>query len=219
MNIFSQIELDIYFYDECDNKIKKIDFHLLDSNFEEIGYDEFYNLVNYDVTKPTVDSLGIYHLNATLEIDNGNLGALVLGEIDIKSYKKYTDTINIPRIRFVTPTYIHATEWDYYNCSKLCDGYEIDFYGNGEIRLEGYFNNGKPYEITEYREDGTLDSKEFFDVGNLRRKRIEYYDANGELYEYEVSEFIKNVKLTTYTYDSYGSLIEENVQKYNHKKN
>ena len=50
-----------------------------------------------------------------------------------------------------------------YQCGdKLCDGLEIDYHYNGNIRMIGTFKNGQPIDtLKEYYEDGKLKSIEY----------------------------------------------------------
>jgi hypothetical protein len=54
-------------------------------------------------------------------------------------------------------------------CDKKCDGYHIDYYTNGNKRMEGQFRKGKAIKnITYYKIDGTISS-------------ISYYNRRGNL--------------------------------------
>ena len=199
-NVFSQVEFDIYFFDECKNEIKRIEFELIDSKFKLV-----------ELKKNTIDSIGVYTLVTKLYIKNGDYGASINETLDIKKLGKYSDTINIPKIRFVTSNALHSTEWDYYKCSKLCNGIETDFYPNGNKRLEGSFMNGKPIEIKEFNRDGKLITQIFYEKYSLRYKRVNYFDEDGEIIEYKI---YKNKKRKTIvkTFNNKGQLIEREIE-------
>ena len=200
---FSQTELDIYFFDECKNEIKKLEFELIDSDFK---------LVELDYKKPIIDSLGVYFLTTKLDLKNGDFGADVSKLIDIKKFGKYTDTINISKIRFVTSNAIHSSYWNYFNCSRLTNGNEIDYYPNGNKRLSGKFKEGKPIQIKEYNQQGKLQTQIFYENFTLKYKRVNYFNNKEELIEYEI---YKNKKRKTIvrTFDKKGKLISKEIDK------
>lgn len=199
-NISAQVELDIYFFDECKKEIKKIEFELIAPNSKLM-----------EIKNNTIDSIGIYILATKLDVKNGNYGASIFETLNIKEFGKYSDTINVPKIRFVTPNALHSTEWNYYKCSKLCNGIETDFYPNGNKRLEGNFKNGKPSEIKEFNRNGKLETQTFYENYSLKYKRVNYFNESGELIEYEI---YKNKKRKTIikTYDKNGKLIEREIE-------
>lgn len=97
-----------------------------------------------------------------------------------------TDTIKIPKILFGGGNELHSQSWTYLNCNKICEGKETDYYFNGNKRLEGIFENGKPSEIKFFRENGTLESQEIYKLGTLNKTRVNYFDEKGILTEYEI---------------------------------
>lgn len=96
------------------------------------------------------------------------------------------DTIKIPKIMFAGGSELHSQRWTYLNCDKICEGKETDYYSNGNKRLEGIFENGKPSEIKFFRENGTLESQEIYKLGTLNKTRVYYFDQKGILTEYEI---------------------------------
>jgi antitoxin component YwqK of YwqJK toxin-antitoxin module len=199
-NVFSQVEFDIYFFDECKNKIKKIEFELIDSKFKLV-----------ELKNNKIDSIGIYTLATKLGIKNGDYGASIFETLNIKEFGKYSDTINVPKLRFVTSNALHSNEWNYYKCSKLCNGNEVDFYPNGNKRLEGKFKNGKPSEIKEFNENGKLVTQTFYENYTLKYKRINYFSEKSELIEYEIYKN-KRKKTIIKTFDKNGKLIDKEIE-------
>jgi antitoxin component YwqK of YwqJK toxin-antitoxin module len=201
-NVLSQVEFDIYFFDECKNEIKKIGFELIDSEF---------NLVELKNNK--IDSIGIFTLATKLDIKNGDYGASVYKTLNIKEFGKYSDTINVSKIRFVTSNALHDSYWKYYNCSKLCNGIETDFYPNGNMRLQGSFINGKPKEIKKFRKNGTLETQEFYEIGYLKYRQINYFDSSGKLFEYEIYKNKKRKNIIK-TYNEKGKLVKREIERF-----
>jgi antitoxin component YwqK of YwqJK toxin-antitoxin module len=199
-NVFSQVEFDIYFFDECKKKIKKIEFELIDSKFKLV-----------ELKNNKIDSIGIYTLATKLGIKNGDYGASIFETLSIKEFGKYSDTINVPKLRFVTSNALHSSKWNYYKCSKLCNGNEVDFYPNGNKRLEGKFKNGKPSEIKEFNENGKLLTQTFYENYTLKYKRINYFNEKSELIEYEIYKN-KRKKTIIKTFDKNGKLTDKEIE-------
>jgi len=175
--------LNLVFYDNCSNQIIEPEFEVL-----------YVSDLNYDL-------LTVYK-----EIDNWVLQYST-------TLKTKNDTIRIPKILFAGGNELHSKRWTYLNCEKVCNGKETDFYENGNKRTEGTYSNGKPIEIKEYRDNGILRAQYFYENLTLKYKRIDYYDENGNLEEYEI---YKNKKRRTIikTFDKNGNLKNKETEKY-----
>jgi hypothetical protein len=70
----------------------------------------------------------------------------------------YSIQLELPRImRKRTQELHYPTDLGFYNCDKVCDGLQQDFYANGKMRMEGEFKNGIPVkEIKKYNQSGDL---------------------------------------------------------------
>ncbi len=202
--IHSQIDVELYFFDECNNKIEKLNFELfnLDNEKEYISS-------NF---KTSVDTIGNYFISSSL-ID-GDYRISINAPVKINNSEKFIDTISIPKIRFVTGSELHSKYWNYYNCNVLCDGNVIDYYTNGNKRLEGVFKNGKPLEITNYSEEkGIIEFKDTYEFGKSKVIKMEYFDENGNLFEYQKIKWKKGKK-TIKTFNSKHKLIRTEYEKY-----
>jgi antitoxin component YwqK of YwqJK toxin-antitoxin module len=124
-----------------------------------------------------------------------------------------TDTIKIPKILFSGGNELHSQRWTYLNCNKICEGKETDYYFNGNKRLEGIFENGKPSEIKFFRENGTLESQEIYKLGTLNKTRVNYFDEKGILTEYEIHKNRKK-KTIIRTFDKNHKQINKEVRHY-----
>lgn len=123
------------------------------------------------------------------------------------------DTIKIPKILFGGGNELHSQRWTYLNCNEICEGKETDYYSNGNKRLEGIFENGKPSEIKFFRENGTLESQEIYKLGTLNKTRVNYFDENGILTEYEIHKNRKK-KTVIRTFDKNRKQINKEVRHY-----
>ena len=159
-----------------------------------------------------VNSPGSYILDATY-IWGDNMYGSVFHTINIKKSESFIDTLRIPRIKFTWDGVLHSQYWNYFDCEQLCNGVHSDTYPNGSKRMEGRFENGKPSYITSFRIDGTKEMTEFYNLGKLEFERIEYFDRNGQLSEYEVHKN-KKLKTITITYSAEGEKLGKEVTKH-----
>jgi hypothetical protein len=188
--LYGQAEVELYFQNDCDNSIKKLEFELLnlnDSNetiVSKNGIAVLKNTGSYLLTSYYAWGNLVGSFNHTIQIED----------------KRLADTLNIPRIKFTTESALHSRYWNYFNCDKLCDGLEKDFYPNGQKRLEGEFKNGKPSRLTEYRSDGTKETEFWYVAGTTLYTRVDYFDEAGKLDEFDKYKNGKRKTIkTTYT--------------------
>ncbi|MBL7840940.1 MAG: hypothetical protein JNJ75_12405 [Cyclobacteriaceae bacterium] len=68
-----------------------------------------------------------------------------------------------------------AGDCGYSCCDQLCEGYNVDYFDNGNKRLEGYFKKGNPVgQLIFYHPDGRKKEIHHYDkAGNGRLKRKE----------------------------------------------
>ncbi len=188
MSVYSQNndfdKLIISFIDECSGSIIKPEYELMLT-----PVDKTKRILNYNIER------GDWISQNTITIDITNL----------------KDTVQIPKILFSTGSELHSNRWTYLNCDEVCSGKEIDYYKNGNKRLEGNFENGKPIDITIYYPKGNIETRTFFEKGTLKYTRIDYYDETGELLEYELYTN-KRKKTIIKTYDKYGEFIDEQTE-------
>ena len=127
--------------------------------------------------------------------------------------KTKADTIYIPKILFAGGNELHSQRWTYLNCEKVCHGIETDFYSNGNKRLEGKFENGKPKYIKYCRKDGIIENEELYKIGEFEPYRENEFDENGNLSEYKTREKFKR-KIVIKTFDKNDNLIDKEIQKF-----
>ena len=127
--------------------------------------------------------------------------------------KTNNDTIYVPKLLFAGGNELHSRRWTYLNCDKVCDGKESSFFANGNKRIEGEFENGKPTLINYYRKDGTLESKELYKTGEFQAYRTNVYDENEERSEYRIRQKYRK-KFVIKTYDKNDNLISKDVEKF-----
>jgi hypothetical protein len=197
-NLNAQTEVELVFWDSCENKILKTEYEVNNLNNDN----EFYSSKNSKVTLPK----GQYFISfGKLDGDLIKSSSQIL---EVKDSEKIHDTLVLPKILFTIGSELHSQNWNYYNCEKICDGHQIDFYSNGNLRLDGIFENGKPSQITEFREDGSKEVKYWFKTGYLFYIKIEYFDENGNLEEYEIHKNRKN-KIVKMIYDANGKFLRK----------
>ena len=69
-------------------------------------------------------------------------------------------------------TYSDIWKGKYYKCKELCRGHEIDYYKNGNKRLEGRFKKGWPRVLKYYGKNGDLLKTEKFDRHGTLTKTV-----------------------------------------------
>lgn len=195
-NLNAQTEVQLVFWDSCEGKIFKTEYEVNSLN----NPNEFYSSKDSKVILPNGQYLVSFG-----KLD-GNLIKSSSHGLEIEDSKKITDTLVLPKIVFTAESTQHSTYWNYYNCQKLCDGYQADFYPNRNLRLDGIFKNGKPSEITEYREDGSKETKYYYKIGFMDYFRLERFDKNGKLEEYESHKIIKG-KPKVKVYNAQGKFL------------
>lgn len=198
-------EVELYFKDGCSNTIRKIEFQIVDLTHQGDPIES----INSRVVLPFK---GSYLVSSSFS--KGKKISSFDITIEIKGAEPLVDTLSMPRIMFTTDSTILTNNWNYFYCDKLCDGQEIDFYPNGEKRVEGEFKLGKPIKLIEYRNDGTKERAIWYKVGYLQYERIEYFDKKGKLAAFATfrttgSETIKRV------YDAKGTLLDRQVVNQN----
>lgn len=187
-NLNAQTEVELVFWDSCENKILKTEYEVNSLN----NPNEFYSSEGSKVILPKG------HYIVSFGKLDGDLIKSSSQRLEIIDSKKITDTLVLPKIVFTlrgleiidaekstdtTESALHSTNWDYYNCEKLCNGYQTDFYPNGSLRLDRVFKKGKPSEITHYREDGSKETKYYYKIGDMDYFKVERFDHNGKLEE------------------------------------
>lgn len=184
--VFSQEQkiegLKLTFFDECTKEVIKPEFEI--EVFEELNY----SMINVYVKR----------------------GEWISQYSTILKTKK--DTIKIPRLLFSFDQALHSSDWGYFKCNTLCEGKVVDYYENGNKRLEGFFEKGKPKEVLEYKINGKLGTRYFYDFPKLSYTRVDYFNENEELKEYELNTNKKR-KTIIKVYNSDDELIRKEINK------
>lgn len=205
----NKIEVEYFFENQCESHINK----------DSISF-ELQNLVTLKSyysknLKVKIPSAGKYELFVT--INDKNMERSFEEIIEFKNVLKVKDTMSIPRILYVSEKLNDDFEHDdeiepkYYNCQKVCENYEVDYFKNGKIRFEGEFKNGKPIWNSEFQSDNSF-IKYYYDKLD-RWYKWEYYDQNGNLTEY-LKNIYKKKNWIQKTFNSKGQLIKKEVKIY-----
>ena len=204
----AQIEVEFHFKNLCQSKIIKdsISFELQNL----ITMESFYS----ENSKVIIPSTGKYELFVT--ISNGKYERSYEEKIEFKESKKVIDTLTIPKILFETEKDSETDYSKYFKCDKVCNGYEVDYFENGNKRIEGNFVNGNAIWETEFERDNSS-IKYYYDESN-RYTKWEYYDQNGNLTQYFINKY-KKKHFIQKTYDAKGKLIKSEVKIYYPLKN
>lgn len=202
-NVFGQIEVDLFFKNSCNDSVYTLEYSL----FDKLNRGEYINSSGGSVIVPAKST---YHLYVS-EMDGDFVHSF---DYDIIVNGNLTDTLLIPNIKFTTGAALHSKFWSYFNCNRVCNGTEIDYYTNGNKRIEGEFISGKPKTIVEYREDGTKQYESWYKPGRFDFDRLNKFDNSGKLKEYQIKKFKSIKKTITLTYDSNDKLLDREVTKH-----
>lgn len=98
-----------------------------------------------------------------------------------KEFKTYSDTLRLPTIQFCQELTTRVLFSGYCCCGILCEGKQVDYYSNGNKRIEGSFNKGKPIgKLNFYYSTGQLKLVEKYNKRGKLLKKIQY-DIKGNL--------------------------------------
>ena len=125
------------------------------------------------------------------------LSALMIAEkieVDIKKGKN-VDTLQIVKIEEYVRTFSHSLNSKtqkssksskpsnsirYHCCGETCEGNQIDYYNNGNKRIEGTFEKGLPKgKVTFYYPNGKVKEVRMYNEEGILEKEIKY-DTNGK---------------------------------------
>ncbi len=200
-------EVKLYFYNDCTNSVEMLDYNL-------IKFDSGNEVLSSVNSKVSIKSEGLYLVSAS--IIEGNRENRVNDTIYLQpSPKTYIDTLFIPKIRFTVNKNLLDKDWSFFNCDKICTGKEVDYHANGNQRLSGIFKDGKPIEVTYYRENGRKRLKKNYKLGQINYRRIEFFDLEGNLERYEICTE-KNSKIIIKVFDSEGMFLMKRIENNYH---
>ena len=212
--VFGQVQINLFSKDQCSGAIEKLEYILLDSNSncipDTLDFEEFRKFYSNQVAVPK----GVYGVSYGYEIDNTNSYSVRdYVFYDLSAVTVLNDTILIPKIRLGWSNALHSNKCYYFNCSRKCDGIEVDYYENGNRKLEGEFEKGIPKRISSYRKDGSLKLVELFRNNSFEPYKSLRYDKKNDLVTYEIRTIVRK-KTIIRTYNKHHKMI--NKQKFNY---
>lgn len=144
---FGQIKFCLYGYDPCSKTKRKIDFFGLKKNEADFN---------------TTDTTGVLMLKDTgtyiLSYVMDNIDSIELGKkYYINSIESISDTLRLVKIGLCIEPTSHPNFIGYCCCDQKCKGTQIDYYKNGNKRIEGFFREGVPIgKLKLYYPNGKL---------------------------------------------------------------
>lgn len=209
INCFSQIEIELAFFDQFQNKVKKLPFEIFDFNDGKIKVSKKYKVNTTFSGKIRVFPKGYpFYTGSENEI-----------VIEIPKTKKFTDTIVLNEVlsqRVLIQNFANSKRKTIYNAkgTRICDLEKID----GEVVKTTYFENTLVRKKEEHLDTGVSFNtvKIFYKNGVIKKEflternkeTVKFYDKNGTLSKYYID---KNVNYSTKRkiYDADGKLIEK----------
>ena len=162
--VFSQTKVKFAIVDSCSEKlVEEYDISML-------SLDEEMN--EYWISKDSIVNIknGIYLI--TVNIGEGDYFKTHSFTKEFELDSTYIVKRELPNImRKYTSGIHHQTDLGFYKCDKVCNGKLQDFYGNGNIRMEGEFRNGLPIkQIKKYNDKGELVEIEIYNRNGIYKK-------------------------------------------------
>lgn len=159
-----EITFRLFGYDQCTNSYEKIELITLEK-------DNQYFMAEDTTWEIKLKEPGLYLLHTDIG----------LVEYYLDEFKTYSDTINI---KYIYRCYTGTTRVSFTGfccCEEKCNGYQIDYYTNGNKRVEGYFKKGRPIgKLFFYYSDGVIMEKYIATRKGKIKKHIEY-DKDGNI--------------------------------------
>lgn len=142
VSIAQEIRFELFIRDNCNDTVQKVPFFSLQKNDGN-----FYPKNNDGIV--ILKEKGVYELS-TIFFDE-------VRRYTIEDFGIIKDTINMPKIKQCFEPTSNPSFVGYCCCCKKCEGKKIDYYANGNKRLEGCFKKGKPIgKLKMYYSDGSL---------------------------------------------------------------
>ena len=149
---------------------QKIQFKLygVNSCSDSVETITFYNLTNGN-NRFFPDEFGVCHLK-----DTGHYVAHTLSDsipYHISKWDLYVDTVILESLYECGSLHVF---YGYCYCGEKSEGYKIDYYYNGNKKVEGNFRKGRPIgRLTFYHIDGRIRKIEVYDKkGRFRRTKM-----------------------------------------------
>lgn len=167
-----KIEVVLYGFYPCSKQVRQL------SSF---------GLIKDGVTYSVTDSSGIlslkergkYALDYVLEdIDTTQLGRVYDFQMNQKIFR---DTLVLTSIQACLEPTSHPDFIGYCCCGEKCEGEQVEYYSNGNKRIEGCFKEGIPQGVLKiYYPNGELKQVDKYSKKGRLKKRILYDEAGKE---------------------------------------
>ncbi|MDP4270234.1 MAG: hypothetical protein Q8909_08915 [Bacteroidota bacterium] len=163
-NVFGQVSIRFLIKDLCDDSLKTINWEIIDKlgNHKKADKDGYFCLEKNDD----------YFVSSFYR--RGEYVRMLNFIYHVEGDRRLDSVITIPKIALFSESLI--SDELYINCNGPCNGICIDYYQNGQKRLEGNFSNGKPYGLLFfYAQNGALCKKEKYPKkAKCRKKQYAY---------------------------------------------
>lgn len=147
VNVKGQSKVNFYINDFCTNTIKPLDCVLQSPS--GIKYSNRDSLQGCFILKEE----GAYLMTSLYR--RGDFMHYIDTLIEIKNNSVINDTILLGKFYECSEWSLNPTKGGFCYCDKLCNGELIDYYENGNKKIEGLFLNGIPKgKLIYYRSDG-----------------------------------------------------------------
>lgn len=156
-------------------QIIKFELYLADNCTDTIGRIDFYTLMKDSVSYYPKNNDGITYLPDTGEYILSTIFDDEIIVYDIKNRESIIDTIESKTIQFCLEPTTRVAFSGYCCCGVPCEGKQVDYYHNGNKRIEGVFNRGKTTgKMIFYKRDGSIDYIEKYSKKGKFKKKTKY---------------------------------------------
>lgn len=180
LTVYSQqISYNLLLKNKCSNEIESSNSYSLEK--DGITYTAFDNsplvLPKKGIYKlSSIDTDEVYEIKIDKSINSDTLVKPMI-QIQIRngvSYKKNISNKELRKIKLYMAT-------RYFICEKECNGFQVDYYSNGNLRMSGTFENGISIGLLkEYYQNGKIKATYFYKK-NAQLKKLVKYDENGNI--------------------------------------
>jgi hypothetical protein len=152
-------------YNPCSKEVKKINFFGLKKSDKIFSVDDTSGILRLKDT-------GIYVLSYAVDmIDSSQLGK----KYHIRAIENYSDTLRLMSIYSCLEATSHPRFIGYCCCNEKCEGFQTDYYANGNKRIEGSFIRGKPIgKLIYYNRNGSINYVEKYNRKGKLKKKISH---------------------------------------------
>ncbi len=169
-------------FNPSDAQTIKFELYLFDQCTDTVGRVGFFTLMKGDSTYYPKNNSGIVYLPETGNYRLSTIYSDDLIDYHFTSLDSVVDTVNSAKVQLcLEPPTSHPDFIGYCCCEAKCEGEQVEYYSNGNKRIEGCFKEGIPQgKLKIYYPSGELKQVDKYNKKGRLKKRI-LYDETGRV--------------------------------------